>query len=321
MKKILVICPGYRDPFWNKEHLAMTTSSEKEKRAVRTWIEQTTTLLMKNKSKEELLLGAVLTTLGYFIRQKGNRSWKPDEIWLPYMPDEEMNFRVGKLVTFFNQKFKIKVQALNLRECNVAHYGQVAKALFDRLGSAINSEECENPEFRFIIGPATPALNFALILFAINGSPNAKVFQILNPLDVRRTYQNMSIKAFPKDYLVELKFDGKELPLLQTNERMRTKIKQLQQENLELRNQLNMQSRTQTLSVNINDDIRQIIQEERVLEAIKQAEISTKAAFIQTAIEIARENGQQVNQSTVAKILQTSRQNIISWAAAANIKI
>jgi hypothetical protein len=156
-------------------------------------------------------LGPICTALMAF-----GKAWSPDEVYVLYVPSDEMNRRVGALCQLLPAITRLqgrdsRVTASELEIDNVADYGLVwnrAKSVLRTLIASADDIDC-----RLLVGPGTPQMVVATILMPYADMRGAQLWQVMDPKKVHEAMAKRKIESAGPMYAKCLEF-GTDLPIL-----------------------------------------------------------------------------------------------------------
>lgn len=337
MRRVLIACPGYRDPFTPPGADVRPNFSEgKRTDSGKAILDKATKFrhgVTWNSFEAEpgLRLGPILTA----IREMSISGWTPDTLIAPYVVSDDLVMRVSalqKVVPHLLGREKAEGQpelpygfvALGIEEAQVAEYGVMYAAL--RLALAERLPEQENREklgilrtlevsdVRILVGPSTPALNFSLLLLPYSHLPKATAWQILDPRDLSQTREGLE-GDWPQKCLRELKSDGFSLPYLQIQgeeppvaKNLRMRIQELEAEVGELR--------AKAVASDVDLSSYQSLNVKEVARDMTSAKLRAAIAEEQ---RLALEEGRKPKVENAAAIYGTSRQTFQNHLKGAGI--
>lgn len=221
MRRVLIAAPGFRDPFWCEAHNIRPEDEAVKKAAAQEWLRRVgeawrqgppiTTFTEKSSEPRE---GPVLSALAAFARL----AWVPDTVYLVYANDAAGDMlaryvacqrvvphRLAHLAGVSGEELPGGVQPAEMDGASVARYGdayQSVRRALAAIGRA--AAKSSDAEVRVLVGPGTPAVNFAMMLFAYDMLPRAALWQSLNP-------------RLAPEGVEEIRRDGTMLPILRVD--------------------------------------------------------------------------------------------------------
>jgi hypothetical protein len=241
MKKVLIACPGYRDPFVCPGHDVRPSSAAPDREAANQAITDVSSRLRHRfdwtRLEEAASPGPMLTALRALEQ---HHNWMPDRVIAPFLPSPDMNVRLSALARIL-EALKVQMKPLPMESVRIAEYGSARECLMRALSSELRTlVDAERTNLKILVGPATPALNFALLLLPYSVLPNAEVVQVLNPVDLQQANRKIEAEEFQRRPIAFLRPDGQSLPYLQVDETPSPEVLQLRKELATMRHKLDL---------------------------------------------------------------------------------
>jgi uncharacterized small protein (DUF1192 family) len=219
----LIACVGTRDPIYVNEldKRSFQTSEEKEAalKAICRIAEQPddeiARLIEKAKNKSPNLIYMAGPIAGALHHLKAT-SGLPESLCLLYTATADVKPRAKACKHFLKDRYLVP-SLIELESSGFADYDKAYVQVKNRMRERFPNSNGDG--FAFLIGPATPQLNFALMLYHLEFMPLAELWHVKNPKDVELANLN---KPYPsakdEEFFVPIKFDGTALPRLVAGE-------------------------------------------------------------------------------------------------------
>jgi uncharacterized small protein (DUF1192 family) len=239
--KSLIACAGLRDPIWTNTldrrsyedqevrqraldailHLSAMTDGE-----IKDFISKAT----QQNPNLIYMLGPVASALTR-LKERGQA---PEKLYLLYTETDDMNKRIEACISFLPGRFCDLVR-LPIEKTGFADYDRAFAQVKGALTPVLNAI---GNDAAFLIGPATPQLNLAMMLFKLQFMPAAALWHVKNSKDVELINANKPYASMENEMdFVEIRFDGEFLPKVIVGE-IDEQIQLLKDENERLRSSI-----------------------------------------------------------------------------------
>jgi len=243
--------------------------------------------------------GPVLTALSSFR----SLNWEPSKVIIVFVPSAPLNERVSEMQRVLHSHGTQYEHSMLDGVSDPSDYAACTAALTPRIFPA----NLHKSDVRILIGPGTPALNFALLAFQQIHLPTARLWLVKNPSD---RLQSIRLESSTVQCVSEIKLGTPKLPRI-TQEHSTTRELELERELARLKNQ-NLQQDLDTASSTLPTD--------RVL-TIGEMEELYRLNVIRAITQLTHELQRAPSHAKIAELLNCSKQNVQHYLKSKGIKL